>query len=67
MDLVICILMNVEMKMFISMMEIDLKNSGYCCSFCEEKICCKNIKLYYGIGKEECCFNVIEYVVEFDW
>ena len=54
-------------KMFISMTEADLKNNGYCCSFREEKIRCKNIKLHYGIGKEECRFNVTEHVVEFDW
>jgi len=66
-DLVICILTNAEMKMFISMTEADLKNSGYCCSFREEKIRCKNIKLHYGIGKEECRFNVTEHVVEFEW
>lgn len=66
-DLVICILTNAEMKMFISMTETDLKNNGYCCSFREEKIRCKNIKLHYGIGKEECRFNVTEHVVEFDW
>jgi len=66
-DLVVCILTNAEMKMFINMTEADLKNSGYCCSFREEKIRCKNIKLHYGIGKEECRFNVTEHVVEFEW
>lgn len=65
--LVVCILNNTEMKLFISITEADLKNSGYRCTFREEKIRCKNIKLHYGIGKEECRFNVTEHVVEFEW
>ena len=66
-DLVICSLNNVEMKLFISITEADLKNKGYSCTFREEKIRCKNVKLHYGIGKEECRFNVTEHVVEFMW
>lgn len=66
-DLVVCILSNADMKMFISITEADLKNNGYCVSFREEKIRCKNVKLHYGIGKEECRFNVTEHVVEFEW
>jgi len=66
-DLVVCILNNAEMKLFVSITEADLKNSGYRCTFREEKIRCKNIKLHYGIGKEECSFNVTEHVVEFQW
>ena len=66
-DLVVCLLTNAEMKMFMSITEADLKNNGYCCTFREEKIRCKNVKLHYGIGKEECRFNVTEHVVEFEW
>lgn len=66
-DLVVCVLNNAEMKLFVSMTEADLKNNGYRCTFLAEKIRCKNIKLHYGIGKEECRFHLTEHVVEFEW
>ena len=66
-DLVVCFLNNTEMKLFVGITEADLKKSGYCCTFREEKIRCKNFKVHYGIGKEECRFNVTEHIVEFEW
>ena len=66
-DLVVCFLNNTEMKLFVGITEADLKNNGYCCTFREEKIRCKNFKVHYGIGKEECRFNVTEHIVEFEW
>lgn len=66
-NLVICSLDNTQMKLFISITEADLKNCEYRCTFHDERIRCKNLKLHYGIGKQECNFCVTEYVVEFEW
>lgn len=66
-NLVICTLDNSQMKLFINITEADLKNSEYRCSFRDERIRCKNVKVHYGIGKEECNFCVTEYIVDFEW
>lgn len=66
-SLVICSLDNTQMKLFVSITEADLKNSQYQCTFHDERIRCKNVRLIYGLGKQECKFCVTEYVVEFEW
>ena len=66
-ELVICNLTNAQMKLFIDITESDLRENGYHCEFRVETIRCKNVKLHYGIGKEECTFHVTENVVEFQW
>ena len=64
---VVCPLKDAEMKAFVDMTLADLISKGYAVSLREITIQCKNTKVYYGIGKEECQLNITEHVIEFEW
>lgn len=66
-DIVLSDVKDDDMKLFVKIMNRELTNNGYCCHFWHEVIRCKNIKMHYGIGREECRFSVTENVVEFEW
>ena len=64
---VVCPLKDAEMKAFVDMTLADLISKGYAVSLRETTIQCKNTKVYYGIGKEECQLNITEHMIEFEW
>lgn len=56
-----------DVKPFLQTVERELTRDGYSCRFWDEVIRCKNHRLIYGIGREECRLSLIEHVIEFEW
>ena len=66
-DIIITDIPTANMDLFLEIMKRELKNEGYVCDMWVENIKCKNYKLNYGIGRDECKFSIKEYYVEFEW
>ena len=66
-DIVLSDISNSETKSFLQTIERELTRDGYTSRSWDEVIRCKNNRLIYGIGREECRLSLVEHIIEFEW